>query len=90
MISTGPGAYCLDLLPSMVAVHPWFYTSLLKPAEPQPAGPQPAGPPAGSPEGPTIVILEDNCCRSMNCTARGGKPECATIRVLISIYISSY
>ena len=45
VMSTGPGIYCLDLLPSMAAVHPWFYTSLLKPA-----GPQPSGPPA----------LEDN------------------------------
>ena len=73
MISLGPGAYSLDLLPSMAAVHLWFYTSLLKAAEPQPAGPQPAGPPAGGPAGPTIVILDDNCCRSMNFTARGGK-----------------
>ena len=36
-ISTGPGTYCLDLLPSMAAIHPWFNTSLLKPAVPQPA-----------------------------------------------------
>ena len=41
MISTVPCTYCLDLLPSIAAVHPWFYTSLFKPA-----GPQPAGPPA--------------------------------------------
>ena len=38
-MSTGPGTYHLDLLPSMVSVHPWFYTSLLKPVRPQPAGP---------------------------------------------------
>ena len=45
MMSTGPGTYCLDLLPSMAAVPLWFHTSLLKAA-----GPQPSGPPA----------LEDN------------------------------
>ena len=36
---TGPGTYHLDLPPRMSAIHPWFYTSLLKPAGPQPAGP---------------------------------------------------
>ena len=46
VVSTGPGIYCLDLLPSMAAVQPWFHTGFLKPA-----GPQPSGPPA----------LEDNC-----------------------------
>ena len=39
VLSIGPDTYCLDLLPSMVAVHPWFYNSLFKPAGPQPAGP---------------------------------------------------
>ena len=38
VISTGRGTYCLDISPSMAAVHLWFHTSLLKPAEPQPAG----------------------------------------------------
>ena len=38
---TGPGIYCLDLLPSMAAVHSWFYTDLFKPA-----GLKPFGPPA--------------------------------------------
>ena len=41
VMSKGTGTYHLDLLPSMASVHPWFHTSLLKPA-----GPQPAGPPA--------------------------------------------
>ena len=41
VMSTGHGIYCLDLAPSLAAIHPWFYTSLLKPV-----GPQPAGPPA--------------------------------------------
>ena len=39
VMSTGPGAHYLDPLPSRAAVHPWFHTSLLKPAWPQPAGP---------------------------------------------------
>ena len=39
VMSTGPGLYHLDLLPSMAVVHPWFHTNLLKPARPQPAGP---------------------------------------------------
>ena len=39
VMSTGPSTYCLDPPPSMAAVHPWFYTSLLKPAGPQTAGP---------------------------------------------------
>ena len=38
--------YSLDFLPSMAAIHPWFYTNLFKPAGPQPAGPQPSRPPA--------------------------------------------
>ena len=38
-MSIGPGTYCLDLPPSIAAVHPWFHTSLIKPAWPQPAGP---------------------------------------------------
>ena len=38
---TGPGTYHLDFPPSMATVHPWFHTSLLKPA-----GPQPIEPPA--------------------------------------------
>ena len=37
-MSIGPGTYCLDLPPSIAAVHPWFHTSLPKPAGPQPAG----------------------------------------------------
>ena len=41
VISEGPGTYQMDFLPSMATIHPWFYTSLLKPA-----GPQLAGPPA--------------------------------------------
>ena len=41
VMSTGPGIYCLDLLPSIAAVQPWFHTSLFKPA-----GPQPIKPPA--------------------------------------------
>ena len=38
VISTGLGIYHLKLLHSMDAVHPWFHTSFLKPAEPQAAG----------------------------------------------------
>ena len=41
VMSIGLGTYRLDLPPSIAAVHPWFYTSFLKPA-----GPQPVGPPA--------------------------------------------
>ena len=41
VMSTGLDTYCMDLPPSMTAVHPWFYTSLFKPA-----GLQPAKPPA--------------------------------------------
>ena len=41
VISTGPETYQLELPPSMATVHPWFHTSLLKPA-----GSQPTGPPA--------------------------------------------
>ena len=33
-MSTGPGIYCLDIPPSMAAVHPWFYSSLFKPSGP--------------------------------------------------------
>ena len=29
-MSTGANTYCLDFLPRMAAVHPWFYTNLLK------------------------------------------------------------
>ena len=39
VMSTWPGTYRLDLPPSITAVHPWFYISLLKPAGPQTAGP---------------------------------------------------
>ena len=39
VMTTGPGTYHLDLLPSIAAVHPWFYNNLFKPAGPQPAGP---------------------------------------------------
>ena len=38
MLSTGPSTYHLDLPPSMVAVHPWFHTSLFKAAKALPAG----------------------------------------------------
>ena len=38
-MSTGPGTYFLDLALSMAAVHPWFHTSLLKPARPHSSGP---------------------------------------------------
>ena len=34
---TGPCTYCLDPPPSMVTVHPWFYTNLFKPAGPHSA-----------------------------------------------------
>ena len=34
-----PVTYYLNLLPSMAAVYPWFYTCLFKPAGTQPAGP---------------------------------------------------
>ena len=39
MKSTGPGTYSLDLPPTMAAIHPWFYTSLINPAGPQLTGP---------------------------------------------------
>ena len=39
MLSIGHRTYHLHLPPSMAAVHPQFYTSLLKPIGPQPAGP---------------------------------------------------
>ena len=38
IISIEPGFYCLDLLPSIATVHPWFYTSFFKPVGPQTAG----------------------------------------------------
>ena len=39
VMSRGPGTYCLDLLPSMASICPWFHNSLFKPAEPQCTGP---------------------------------------------------
>ena len=38
-MSAESDTYHLDLLPSIASVHPWFYTSLLKPAGLQPTGP---------------------------------------------------
>ena len=38
-MSTVPITYCLGLLSSMAAVHPWFYSSLLKSDGSQPAKP---------------------------------------------------
>ena len=37
VISTGSSIHCLDILPSIAAIYPWFYTSLLKLCGPQPA-----------------------------------------------------
>ena len=38
LLLAGHGTYCLGFLPSMVAIHPWFYTSLFEPDGLQPAG----------------------------------------------------
>ena len=43
VMSTGPCSFFPDLLPSMATDHPWFYTSLFKPAGPQTAGPPTLG-----------------------------------------------
>ena len=55
VMSTGPGTFYLDFLPSMAAIQPWFHTSLVKPA-----GPQPVGPPSLEDDYKVEAILQIN------------------------------